>query len=165
MMRERMAAIEGGAFHMTPGLYARANGMTGLICVSPKITWTFQPHAGVSETHVVAKFIDATMWVSSNLIVPVQSKSIAANQRIEVIVNNTLDVQDDPASEYVEATARATVTIDSSTPATVPGLPPLASLTTPIGAHLRVSVKGTQAAGVTTVFSATFAVYLVGRPA
>jgi hypothetical protein len=146
-----------------PAILETGNPYGGLVCVSPKILYGFQPSASSVETQVIAKYVNTTLWVSSVLLVAVHAKNITvAGQLVDVIVHNTLYSPEDPSADILDPTIRATASIAFGAAPAVPYLLPIA-FTTPIASQVRVSARATQAAGTSTAFSATLSIYLVGR--
>jgi hypothetical protein len=143
---------------------AIGNPFGGCVRITPKVTYTFQPQSSTTETHLLAKYVDTTMWVSGLLVVRVHARSFpSASQAIEVIVQNASYAEEDPALDFLDPTIRATATVNQGAPTAVPAVLAVA-MTGAMGALVRVSVRGVQPGGVTSAFSATVGVDLVGRP-
>lgn len=140
------------------------NPYGGCVRIIPKNVYSFNPQVSTAETIVLAKYVDATMWISGAIIVRVHAKNFpAGGPKIDVFVHNTSFGEEDPSVEFVEVGgSRGVVTINNGS-AAAPCLMVSAPLTAPLAPQLRVTLVATQGPSA-GAFGATISVDLIGRP-
>lgn len=133
--------------------------MSGMVHnVITRRTFTFSTVATSSNMEIpLVRALDVTDAKSIELAVRLHAATIGTGASVDIIAYAVSLTNEEPDTDFVYATARATITLSSS-PAT-PALH-LASLSTPFGNMVRVTVKGTQPASGQTI-SVTISVDLI----
>ena len=144
------------------GLMAPGSGGGGLVRIIPKIEYALYPADNETETIILAKYVDTTLWVSGLVLVRVHEVTLSGSQSFAVTVQNTSFAEEEPSSDFVHTSAVATAAMDS---ATAPPTLLRAALSAPIGPQVRVILTAAQKESSGTAMSCTIGVDLVGRQA
>jgi hypothetical protein len=155
----------GGGCMPHGGLMENGAPHGGLVRVIPKLFYNARPGAGFTHEVVLAKYVDTTFWVSGVLKTRVFAKNFPdANQKFEVRLFTVTYEEEDPGIDMIEASARTVQVLNNAQITATPRLL-ITPIVTPIGGQMRVTLFASQPAGVTTEFSVTIGVDIIGRPA
>lgn len=128
--------------------------------VSTRRTFTFTNTALSSTIEVpVVRALDVTDAKTLELLVRVHSVTIGSGASITVKAYAVSLTNEEPDTDFVNSTAVATVTLNNSTSAQSLSL---ATLSTPFGHMVRITVSGTQAGSSQTI-TATLSIDLLAR--
>lgn len=128
--------------------------------VTTRRTFTFS-NTAVSNTIEIplVRALDVTDAKELELIVRVHSVNIGTGASLAINAYAVSLTSEEPDADFVKSTAVGTVTLSPST--TAPSLS-LASLSTPFGHMVRITVSGTQA-GSAQAITATLSIDLLAR--
>lgn len=128
--------------------------------VCARRTFTFSNTAVSSTIEIpVVRAMDVTDAKAIELLVRVHAVTIGSTATIAVKAYAISITSEEPDVDFLNSTAVGTVTLNSST---VTESLSLATLSTPFGHMLRISVAGTQAASAQTI-TATLSIDLLAR--
>lgn len=132
----------------------------------PKTTYDFSLlTAGTQSSAIwVAKGLDVSQYREGTALIRIHGYTFLSNNpAIKVEVFAEAPTQEDPATDFIYASAACTTGTVSLSGLVAPNLNVLSIGSTPMGAYLRIKLTGTTGIALSTPFNVTLSVDIVAK--